>query len=72
MNYGPRCRVCGRTPDDVLAAAVKQRHVADARFAAMTYRTRWRATLCNLRDLICWFCQLAVARFIAEREGRAA
>lgn len=64
MTYGPRCRVCGRTPEDVLAAALEQRHVADARFAAMTYRTRWRATLCNLRDEMCWWCAVWVARVL--------
>lgn len=72
MTYGPRCRVCGRSPEDVLTAALKMRTVKGAYFAAQFYRTRWRATLGNLRDLMCWFCSLDVARFIYERERRTA
>lgn len=63
MSCAPRCRCCGRTPEDILRAAARMQTLAGARFVAGEYRTRWRRTIGGRMDLICWFCQLEAARF---------
>ena len=68
MTAHVNCRCCGRTPEDILAAALRMRTVPGSRFAAMEYRTRWRFTIGGFRDLICLFCQIEAAR----AEGRVA
>lgn len=58
------CRVCGRTPEKVAEAASEMRRLVDARYVGFALRTRWRHTLGNAVDEMCWFCQ----RFHATRD----
>lgn len=64
-----RCRCCGRTQLDILDAALSMRTLAGARFFGQHLRTRWRFTLGNLKDFMCWFCQLDVQRLETEVEA---
>ena len=63
MSQNGRCRCCGRTPEDILRAAVTMRTIGAAVVVAGELRTRWRRTVAGLLDFICWFCSLYACRF---------
>lgn len=57
-----RCRCCGATPEQVLERAIELLRMLCRFGPALRFATRWRDTIRDGRDFVCWFCQLWAAR----------